>query len=176
MSEAKPSRRCWLLLGTCSHLWFQGVYEGPLWYTIACATVTVHWFFRIWPDCKAILAYLLTLSMCLTSTFWFTLAFKFWNLLDNLTIISLLSSAVSCLYFLPHLTSDSEFYIQILLLFVCDYNINVLWRAFLSVSAFIYIWITIVIEFISVTRKQCCVYIYFRRNLLNFHMHFFEIY
>ena len=48
-----------------------------------------------WPDCKAILAYGLMISICLSvrlSTFWLTFAFKFWNLLCNPAIPS---SAVS---------------------------------------------------------------------------------
>ena len=44
-----PSRRCWLLLGTWSHLWFQGVLECPPSYVIVCAKLMMHQFFCILP-------------------------------------------------------------------------------------------------------------------------------
>ena len=54
-----------------------------------------------WPDCKAIPAYGLMMSVCPSvslsvslSTFWLTFAFIFWNLLCNPAIPS---SAASCL-------------------------------------------------------------------------------
>ena len=60
----------------------------------------LHTKFNFWPDCKAIPAYELMMSVCLSihpsvhlSTFWLTFAFKFWNLLCNPAIPS---SAVSC--------------------------------------------------------------------------------
>ena len=46
-----PSRRCWLLPGTWSHLWFAGVRECPPWCSIVGATVTVNQFFWILHFC-----------------------------------------------------------------------------------------------------------------------------
>ena len=52
---------------------------------------------RFWPDCKAIPAYGLMMSACLSVRLsvdiWLTFAFKFWNLLCNPATPS---SAVSC--------------------------------------------------------------------------------
>ena len=43
----QPSRRCRLLPGKCSYLWFAGVSKYPSWCSIVAATVTVHQFFCI---------------------------------------------------------------------------------------------------------------------------------
>ena len=56
-SNFAPSRRCWLLPRTWSHLWFAGVRECPLWCSIFGATVTVHQFFCILCFCH-------TCSLC----------------------------------------------------------------------------------------------------------------
>ena len=39
--------RRWLLTGTWSHLWFEGIRECPPWCSIVGATVTVHQFFFV---------------------------------------------------------------------------------------------------------------------------------
>ena len=56
-SNFAPSRRCWLLPRTWSHLCFAGVRECPPWCSIVGATVTVHQSFCILRFCH-------TCSLC----------------------------------------------------------------------------------------------------------------
>ena len=85
--------------------WYEGVREQQ-WFSGLVVGLWTHFEINFyWSHFKAVLAYRLIVSICLsirlTSTFLLTFAFKFWNLLSNPALPSLL---VSCLIIIFNMT------------------------------------------------------------------------